>query len=683
MKRIFAAATATALLFVAPLPASSKPASEETGIEIEITELTPVHSPGEALPLTIEVTNPGPAIAEASLHITAQASVPSFRNTMTSWLADTNVETTMMTLEAQTIEVPSGTTEIEFEIPAEIFTWGNTLATWGPRGIEASLEFEGARTVDRSILVTEPSYEQEAMPFTALVPITVGGDDLAAVPTTAERYEDSLLALESGELGDNEELPDPVIEAVQGSTDRVIGDIEALTSPGITLALDSSLAALEYGTLDLTEEALTDFADADHHELVLLPALDTDVAAWAQTGYDQYFATHADQMQRSTEALNQRDIAARTDLLFTPVSPSLATAALGLENGANTVVIDSSAIPSSEDLYWTPSAHTRLELGQESDVLLVDNELSALLLNDEMSDVDKRQALLALTAIHYRERPNDSRPLVLALPRADRRDVDLADINELIGLLDETAWLDGATASDIEETPIVHVARGELTAPEEGENSVTARHLEELTEASEAIFAIGDLTTSPYIFRDAVEATYSVIGSWSLSTVPGEIDSRVESVEDMREELAGSVSVQESSTINLISQASELPVHVTSTLPFPITVDIDVQSEDRRLRFTERTARLQPDTTTTVGVPVRAIGSGDVTITVEVQSSEGHTIGAGTEIKIRVRADWETLGTAIIAGIFLIILIIGIVRSARRGKRSAPVSEADTIDLEE
>ena len=353
MKRIFAAATATALLFVAPLPASSKPASEETGIEIEITELTPVHSPGEALPLTIEVTNPGPAIAEASLHITAQASVPSFRNTMTSWLADTNVETTMMTLEAQTVEVPSGTTEIEFEIPAEIFTWGNTLATWGPRGIEASLEFEGARTVDRSILVTEPSYEQEAMPFTALVPITVGGDDLAAVPTTAERYEDSLLALESGELGDNEELPDPVIEAVQGSTDRVISDIEALTSPGITLALDSSLAALEYGTLDLTEEALTDFADADHHELVLLPALDTDVAAWAQTGYDQYFATHADQMQRSTEALNQRDIAARTDLLFTPVSPSLATAALGLENGADTVVIDSSAIPSSEDLYWT------------------------------------------------------------------------------------------------------------------------------------------------------------------------------------------------------------------------------------------------------------------------------------------------------------------------------------------
>ena len=227
------------------------------------------------------------------------------------------------------------------------------------------------------------------------------------------------------------------------------------------------------------------------------------------------------------------------------------------------------------------------------------------------------------------------------------------------------------------------MARGELTAPEEGENSVTARHLEELTEASEAIFSIGDLTTSPYIFRDAVEATYSVIGSWSLSTVPGEIDSRVESVEDMREELAGSVSVQESSTINLISQASELPVHVTSTLPFPITVDIDVQSEDRRLRFTERTARLQPDTTTTVGVPVRAIGSGDVTITVEVQSSEGHTIGAGTDIKIRVRADWENLGTAIIAGIFLIILIIGIVRSARRGKRSAPVSEADTIDLEE
>ncbi len=102
-----------------------------------------------------------------------------------------------------------------------------------------------------------------------------------------------------------------------------------------------------------------------------------------------------------------------------------------------------------------------------------------------------------------------------------------------------------------------------------------------------------------------------------------------------------------------------------------------MQSDDRRLQFEPVSTVLQPNTTTTVGVPVRAIGSGNVSTQVDILGPVGQVIGTGTEINIRVRADWENVGTAIIAGVFLLILIVGIIRSARRGTRTPPIAEAD------
>ena len=676
MKRLAAAACAAALLGFAPLPASASDA-----IEIEITDIDPVHTPGEPLSVEVTVTNPGPAREAVSLDLTAQTTVPLYRSSVTSWISDDTVTSSMLTLDRRSIDLPTGRTTIDIDVPREVLTWGNTSVSWGPRGVQAALSFDEATIVDRTFLTTEPSFDQEPMSFTALVPLTIANDELVQVPTTSERYGQSIEALSAGDLGPDEVLPDPVTSAVRDAAGRVTADIDDLTSPGITLALDSAFVALD--TVDLTQESLSAFTDGDGHELIMLPALDADLSAWAGTGEDLFFLSHVAQAEQSRQVLSGRNIPARSDVLYTPGSVTASVAELGIAHGSNLLVVPRSDVPAVEEPNWTPSAHALLDdVGTEA--VLVDDELSALLAGEsELSELDRRQTLLALTAVHYRERPNDHRPLVLSLPRGDDLAVTVSDVNAMLDVLDDTSWLAGVTLSDIEELPFDPFAREDLSSGRSDTSALTPALIDSLTTAGDAIVAIGDLTSHPLLFEDAATTTYRIAGSWSWTAGPGELSNRVGSVQALSGSLTSALKVQSSSTINLISQASEFPVHITSTLPLPIEVEVDVVSEDRRLQFEVVTTTLQPNTTTTIGIPVKAVGSGNVRTQVDIVGPDGSVLGTGAEIDIRVRADWENVGTAILAGLVLLVLIIGVIRSARRGTRTQPLSETDIQELED
>lgn len=675
MKRLLSAACAAAMLGVIPLPAEAQP-DRADNVEIEITDLAPVHTPGESLPVTVLVRNEGAPLESVPLDLTVQVSVPLYSSTVTSWIADDTTASQMLTLDRRTIDLPQGETVVDIEVPAEILTWGNTSATWGPRGLQASVNVDDTTIVDRTFLITEPSFEQEPMAFTALVPITVSREELSQVPTTAQRFDDSVDAVLNGELGPDEELPDPLNTAIQNASGRASADIGVLTSPGITLALDSAFAAEEYGTADLTEDALNSFARGRGRELILLPALDADMSAWASTGEDRFFLSHVEQRALTEESLADRNISARSDVFYIPGNMTRPIAELGLEHGAELIVARRSDVPSVDQLNWTPSAHALLP---ELDVnaVIIDEQLSRLLVEEgsDLSELDRRQTLLALTAVHYRERPNDARPLVLSVPRDDETATAAGQINDMIEALDSTSWLTGVTLSEIEERPLDPFERHPLGSERSVDGELTGEMIETMLESGRDVFTIGDLTTRPYLFRDAVEATYSMAGSWAWTTASGELVSRIVSIQELAANLTETLRVQASSTINLISQASEFPVHVTSSLPVPVSVDVQVDSEDRRLEFETVSTVLPPNATTTVAVPVRAVGSGNVSTRVEITGPDGQVIGTGTDINIRVRADWENVGTAIIAGLFLVILIVGIVRSARRGTRTEAVNQ--------
>jgi len=118
----------------------------------------------------------------------------------------------------------------------------------------------------------------------------------------------------------------------------------------------------------------------------------------------------------------------------------------------------------------------------------------------------------------------------------------------------------------------------------------------------------------------------------------------------------------------------ERPVlfHVATRDQQDVTVQVYLVSNNKRLQVPRTTTvRVPAHQQAKVTVPIQAVGSGDVALTVQVLAADGTTVGTPTTVNMRVRADWEGRGTGIIVGVLVSIVVIGTVRTVRRGRRTA------------
>lgn len=129
--------------------------------------------------------------------------------------------------------------------------------------------------------------------------------------------------------------------------------------------------------------------------------------------------------------------------------------------------------------------------------------------------------------------------------------------------------------------------------------------------------------------------------------------------------------VEPSSTLNVIAQDVQLPVHVKNTLPFPVSVRVVLQPSDDRIRVTGPFAlTVAPSSTSTARIPVEASGFSDVLVRIRVQNAAGHDLAPVEKVKVRVRANVENIGTAIVVGAIALIFVVGVVKSSKRKQRS-------------
>lgn len=132
--------------------------------------------------------------------------------------------------------------------------------------------------------------------------------------------------------------------------------------------------------------------------------------------------------------------------------------------------------------------------------------------------------------------------------------------------------------------------------------------------------------------------------------------------------------VETSSTINLISESSSLPIHVTNTYDYPVNVTVTLTAPDRRLHALEpANATIPAHSTTHVTIPVEAWGSGNLDVDVAITDSSGLTLGKSSTVHVRVRANWENTGTVVVALLIGTLFIFGVIKSIRNGRRSEPV----------
>lgn len=647
--------------------------SEEVPITLEITSTgTPVLEPGADITLTYTITNNSDAALSINyIQFRAQNWTATSTQAVASWLEGRSSSYLVRGEETQ-ISVPAGRSVTRaMRIDRDQVTWRAEEYAWGPRGVQIQVFTDTGETLtDRTMLLVAPDAELTPMPFTAVVPVTADSNTLRNSPS----FLDLLTAsVPTDTPSDPAELDDAVAGTSASPTAADVA--QEWNFAGVSLFVDPALTS---------DDNMARALRMSSAEILPLPLNDADISAFAHagiaTGDVQRFV---DEASAQLEGMTAPD----TSQIFLPEgNVDLDSLGMARDFGMSAAIIDASTVPEATPSFFNPHAHTTIDLdGEQLNVLLTDPRLTSavtgtLVHGDEnmsLSDLDRRQVALALSAISFRDLPNAVRASAVQIPRGSVYDSDAAATRDTIAALANAPWLEPVGATSILSSIPSESERSALPQTDPNFGEFTAEDWSNMSTS------LGDVANFAMIFDDSEEILQaarthadSLVGvGWRDFPNRREIniagiapDPRVQSA----------IRIETSSTINMISETSALPIQVTNPFEFPVNVHIDLDTPDSRLVAPDPVdVRLEANSTTPVHIPVEAWGSGNITVDANVTNADGVPIGQSQEIDIRVRADWENWGTIIIAAIFGLMLVVGVVKSVRRGRRSERIDATD------
>ena len=429
--------------------------------------------------------------------------------------------------------------------------------------------------------------------------------------------------------------------------------------------------------------------------LVALPWGDSDTAALAHLQQTSLIETAT---QRTRESAIVK--AGAPASLAWPASSITDSATVDvLPQSTSTIIASPTSLPVADELTYTPSG-----LGALGDraVLLPEQSLSEALASrtpevgtadqaqqaapstqtPQAAELDTRQLLRGDSAILTRQAPALERDIVVAMPRQAASSADPTALQERVDALHSTSWAQPQSLSALEEH-----ARAEVEAVDEGTSGIERSEppdrvtdndelptatLAAAAGAASTLQSVSSVLSDPAALLGDYTDLEAVVSSASWRADSATRDAQIPTAEAAGAGVTSSLAAVPSSTINLISSEAQLPVRITSSLDQNVTVQVYLVSDNKRLQVPRTTTVTVPaHQQAKVTVPIQAVGSGDVGLTVQVLAADGTTVGTPTTVHMRVRADWESRGTGIIVGILVSIVVIGTVRTVRRGRRTA------------
>ena len=142
--------------------------------------------------------------------------------------------------------------------------------------------------------------------------------------------------------------------------------------------------------------------------------------------------------------------------------------------------------------------------------------------------------------------------------------------------------------------------------------------------------------------------------------------------------LRSSVQIVAGSDLVVGSGATNVPVTVSNALNVPVTVYVNVDSPSSVLQVRAQNVALtvEPGSSNKAAIPVAALTNGQVTTTVTLTSATGVPIGDPDSVSVDLHPGWESVGTAIVVTLLVLIFGGGIARNIlkRRAARRSPVN---------
>lgn len=452
-------------------------------------------------------------------------------------------------------------------------------------------------------------------------------------------------------------------------------------------------------------------------DLVLTPYGDTDWAALAHAGTPDLLRLATSRSAEAARATALPDSAGVTLAWPARDLPDVVTAGFAAVGDERAVVVGPDALPVPGVLTYTPTGRTTVATSAgDVTVLVPDGRLSQALLtgrveppaeggtdadgdgdldtgsdrDDEPADEDApaaaptgppspaeaAQDLIAELAVITRERPSDARHVLATVPRDWHPDVDV--VRAQLDALEAAPWVRTEPVAALVGAPDPGVDRGTLPARVPAEREVSQRELAAVQDSVEERRALAGMVPEPDRLLQDLEAEVLALASIAWRADPAGRAAIVERSAARTLQVRQGVGVVPGSTVLLVSPTGDLPVRVRNDLDQPVTVQVALRPDDRRLVADAPVdVTIEPGGEELVQIGVHAVSSADVRTAVVIRTPDGVLVDDATTMVVRVRAEWEGIGAAVIGALLAVGLVLGLVRTIRRGRtarRAAPVA---------
>lgn len=709
------------LLPVLGVSAPSHAAPGDDGIQVQVTALGPeVLTPDDTLTVAGTVRNSGAEPAEdLSVELRLRTTRPSSRNALDQWLnADAAFVTRVLNVQRpEEALAPGATASFSFTVEPEDVPLPPAAAAWGPRGlaVTADATMAGVRVTDstRTFIVWRPGSTALPTAVSVVLPLaptasewTTGAEGDGVTGASASRVTEIVAA--SAELAEVTWALDPALLDVPGSpaggaapeataeppdgqtAEPTAGSTAAPSSAAkepTTEAPDQDRRSPTAGTQPPSPARLAAqiTAGAVGREVIGFPYADADVAALVD---DEEEDLLADVRTTGEAILAGSGIEPLAGVGWpVPTGTGPATIEALAATGTEAVLLPADRLPPSTPPTFTPTGRADVAAGDERVAgLLWDDALSSALggevvaaesdrLGPEAASLRARQYLLAVTAMIGLERPNDARHVLVTLGRdaAGRPDGLAARLSALASV----PWVELERLSTLVAEPAQDLARTELADPASS-TGISAAEADRITASRERLARFATIATDADALVRTEDLALLAGTSASWRTDPEARSAYLTRADRAVSALEARVGVVPSGTVNLIASSGDLPLTIRNELDQAIVARVRLMPDDPAVQVLEVVPVEAPaGSEQPVEVPIRAVGSADVAILAELTDPSGRRVGTAAVLTVRVRADWENLGTAIAATVIGVGFMVGLVRSIRRGRRQSSGGGSD------
>lgn len=308
-----------------------------------------------------------------------------------------------------------------------------------------------------------------------------------------------------------------------------------------------------------------------------------------------------------------------------------------------------------------------------NDLLVTDTALSESLskVAAESDQVDRQRLLAEASALLMLAADRVAgAPLLIGLDRDENRDADA--LRDAISSADSI----GFELSALRATPAIPASVTAQADP------ARATAVTDLLADEAALTAFSSMLSDPQVLLSPERIR--ILRTLAVGTPASAFAKNVEKHQKRTTQTLSAVSTPPSSTIQLLTANADLPIAVRNDLPWPVTVQLFVSPTDPRLEVTPMTETVvEANSTKRVKVPVSArVGSGEVDLRLSLYSPTGVQIQGQEEIRVAVRAEWETIGLIVFGGLAVVLIALGVIRTVRRKRHEAAEEAAVEAQIE-